>query len=230
MRVLPSLILAAALVAAALILALNRPADHWGDRADVIDDVAGALTERLHLARLDAGDPLLAERIIVVTGEINEVSGGLTCQKLLWLDRRDPGKPIDLYLRTNGGWIADALAVLDVMRGLRSRVNVHAIGTCESAGAMLLAGATGERVAWPQARIMVHVVENPGDEPASFDLVNRTMLEAFWRRHAALPEEAYPMRHDRMWYFTPEEALAHRIVDRIGDGLTPSALRGSSAP
>lgn len=182
--------------------------------------VANAFVERLTESRIlerpvNYGCPLLAKRIIVVTGEINELTSAEVCQKLLYLNSLDETAPIDLYLKTFGGWQADAFAVIDVIHRIAAPVNTWAMGDCSSSGAMILVAGTGIRRALPHALIMVHVVEASGGEPHSFERASRLRFESFLRKHTRLPESFYPMVEEREYYFDADEALAAGLVDEV---------------
>ncbi|MFQ3671859.1 MAG: ATP-dependent Clp protease proteolytic subunit, partial [Verrucomicrobiia bacterium] len=158
-----------------------------GPRGRDPGEVANAFVERLTESRLlerpvDFSCPLLAQRIIVVTGEINELTSAWVCQKLLFLDAVDSSAPIDLYVKTFGGWQADAFAIIDVMQRISAPVNTWAMGDCSSSGAMILVAGTGVRRALPHALIMVHVVEERGEDPHSYERVSRLRFESFLKR------------------------------------------------
>lgn len=183
-------------------------------------EVANAFVERLTESRLferpvDFSCPLLARRIIVVTGEINELTSAWVCQKLLFLDAVDASAPIDLYLKTFGGWQADAFAIVDVMQRISAPVNTWAMGDCSSSGAMILVAGTGVRRALPHALIMVHVVEESGDENYSYERASRLRFESFLKRFTRLPKSFYPMVEEKEYYFDAEEALASGLVDEV---------------
>ncbi|GAB4243493.1 MAG: hypothetical protein OHK005_07930 [Candidatus Methylacidiphilales bacterium] len=206
---------------AALILA-GFPLTGCDTRSGLNDpaQVANAFVERLTESRIlerpvDFNCPLLARRIIVVTGEINELTSAEVCQKMLYLDGLDPHAPIDLYLKTFGGWQADAFAVIDVIHRISAPVNTWAMGDCSSSGAMILVAGTGIRRALPHALIMIHAVEETGDEPHSYERASRLRFERFLKRHTRLPESLYPMAEEKEIYFTPDEALAAGLVDEV---------------
>jgi ATP-dependent Clp protease protease subunit len=179
---------------------------------EVIDQLsdAGGLT-----TTLNPDDPVLQARILVVAEDINAVLARKLIRGLLYLDRLEPGKPIDLYLRTEGGWSDDAHAICDVMQRMKSPVNTWAIGGCYSSGTAILAAGTGKRRALPMARMMVHVNENGDDDRYSMEKLLREQDEAFWKRHAKLPAAFFPMVEEKEYYLSAKQALEYGIIDEI---------------
>lgn len=100
---------------------------------------------------------LLKERIIFVTGGINDVVSSLICAQLLFLESENPNKDIAFYINSPGGIVTSGLAIYDTMQYIRPPVSTVCIGQAASMGSLLLAaGAPGKRYALPNARIMVH--------------------------------------------------------------------------
>lgn len=164
---------------------------------------------------VDPNDPLLERRSIVVTTALNERTARDVVERLLLLDARDPATPIDLYVSTPGGWGSSAFAILDTMRLIRAPVDVWAIGGCHSAGAIVLAGASGRRRAAADALIMIHTNLSDGGGPFSYDSRHRERYERIWRERARLPDDWFPMTDDGMYYLTAEEALRFGVIDEI---------------
>lgn len=154
---------------------------------------------------------LQAERKIVVTASVNaNFSKELICNLLL-IDSSDPGKPIDLYLRTEGGWEADAFAVVDTIRSIKSPVNIHALGEVHSAGLMVFAAATGSRTVYPNTILGFHTLDT--DE----DAIYKSRYLDFWRKITKLPEEWLNRRDDEMIYFSTADALKYKIADKLAN-------------
>lgn len=168
---------------------------------------------------VDLDDPLLVRfRTIVLSGSVDGRAARNVVSQLLYLDALDPGRPIDFYIRTHGGWADDAYAICDAMQRIRAPVNTWALGSCDSAGAILVAAGTGVRRALPNAIISVHVNEEEGDEPHSEELVARKREEAFWKSRTKLPARFYPMVGDYLLYLSASEALEFGIIDEIHKG------------
>lgn len=177
---------------------------------------------------VSADDPLLEARTIVVTHGINERTAADVIARLLVLDARDPGVPIDLVMSTQGGWVDAAFAIVDVMESLESPVNTWAVGGCYSAGTLIVAAGTGRRVASENALLMVHA--NLDDPPAdgTWESLEQARYETLWRRVATLPEDWYPMTFDRTHYLGPEDALGYGLVDEIAGPSDRSAVASAN--
>lgn len=104
---------------------------------------------------------LLKDRVILLTGEINEKAAELIVAELLFLQSEDPKKPVYMYINSPGGSVVDGLAILDTMNLISCPVYTYCIGQCASMGAVLLAGGeNGHRYALPNSRIMLHMVSS----------------------------------------------------------------------
>ena len=100
---------------------------------------------------------LLKERIIFLTGEVNDEVSALVCAQLLFLEAEDPKKDIFLYINSPGGVVTSGMAMYDTMQYISCDVNTLCIGQACSMGSLLLAGgAKGKRFALPNARVMIH--------------------------------------------------------------------------
>jgi ATP-dependent Clp protease protease subunit len=100
---------------------------------------------------------LLKERIIFLTGPIEDHLATLICAQLLYLEAENPAKEISLYINSPGGLVTSGLAIYDTMQFIRPEVATLCIGQAASMGSLLLAaGAKGSRFALPNARVMVH--------------------------------------------------------------------------
>jgi ATP-dependent Clp protease protease subunit len=164
-------------------------------------------------------DALIRSRTIVLARDVNANSAHHLITALLRLDREAPGKPIDLYLRTNGGWNDDLFAIISVIESLKSPVNTIATGSTYSAGATILASGTGVRRALPNTLIMVHDNLEVDAEPGSFDRLDADRGVAFWKRRAKLPKSWFTESGDESRYLTAEQALEYGIIDEIVEPL-----------
>ncbi len=100
---------------------------------------------------------LLKERIIFLTGGVNDHVASLICAQLLFLESENPKKDISFYINSPGGVVTSALAMYDTMQYIKPDVSTVCIGQAASAGSLLLtAGAKGKRYSLPHSRIMVH--------------------------------------------------------------------------
>lgn len=100
---------------------------------------------------------LLKERIIFLTGEVNDDVASLICAQLLFLESENPSKDISFYINSPGGVVTSGLAILDTMNYIKCDVSTVCVGQAASMGSLLLSqGAVGKRFALPNARIMIH--------------------------------------------------------------------------
>ncbi|PTW60677.1 ATP-dependent Clp protease proteolytic subunit ClpP [Breoghania corrubedonensis] len=100
---------------------------------------------------------LLKERIIFITGGVEDQMATLVCAQLLFLEAENPTKEIALYINSPGGLVTAGLAIYDTMQFVRPEISTLCIGQAASMGSLLLAaGAPGSRFALPNARVMVH--------------------------------------------------------------------------
>ena len=100
---------------------------------------------------------LLKERIIFLTGGVNDNVASLICAQLLFLESENPDKDISFYINSPGGVVTAALAMYDTMQYIKPNVSTVCIGQAASAGSLLLmAGAAGKRFSLPNSRIMIH--------------------------------------------------------------------------
>lgn len=100
---------------------------------------------------------LLKERIIFLTGGVNDNVSSLICAQLLFLESENPNKEISFYINSPGGVVTSAFAMYDTMQYIKSKVSTVCIGQAASAGSLLLtAGEAGMRFSLPNSRVMVH--------------------------------------------------------------------------
>ena len=107
---------------------------------------------------------LLKERIIFITGPIEDGMAALVVAQLLFLEAENPKKEISIYINSPGGMVTSGLAIYDTMQFVRPPVSTLCVGQAASMGSLLLAaGEKGQRFALPNARILVHQPKGPGD-------------------------------------------------------------------
>src|SRR6202142_4383318 len=100
---------------------------------------------------------LLKERIIFITGPIEDGMASLIVAQLLFLESENPDKEISMYINSPGGVVSAGLSIYDTMQYIKPKVSTLCIGQAASMGSLLLAaGATGKRYATPHARVMIH--------------------------------------------------------------------------
>jgi ATP-dependent Clp protease, protease subunit len=166
---------------------------------------------------------LLKERIIFITGPVEDHMATLVCAQLLFLEAENPKKEIAMYINSPGGIVTAGLAIYDTMQYIRPPVSTLCIGQAASMGSLLLAGGEkGMRFALPNARIMVHqpsasfrgqaadIERHAQDILALKDRLNRLYAKHTGRDLSAV-EEAL----DRDTYMTAEEAQAFGLIDQV---------------
>ena len=105
----------------------------------------------------DSYSRLLKERLIFVTGPIEDYGASLMTAQLLFLEAENPKKEIHMYINSPGGIVTAGLAIYDTMQYIRPKIHTYCIGQAASMGSLLLAaGEAGQRWALPNARVMVH--------------------------------------------------------------------------
>ena len=166
---------------------------------------------------------LLKERIVFLTGAVDDADASLVCAQLLFLESENPNKDISLYINSPGGVVTAGLAIYDSIGYIRPDVSTVCIGQAASMGSLLLAaGAKGKRYALPNSRIMVHQPSG-GVQGQATDieiqakeiLALRARLNSIYAEHTGQPLEVIESAVDRDRYMTPAEALEFGIIDEI---------------
>jgi ATP-dependent Clp protease, protease subunit len=166
---------------------------------------------------------LLKERIVFVTGPVEDHMASLICAQLLFLEAENPSKDISMYINSPGGLVTSGLAVYDTMQYVRCDVSTVCIGQAASMGSLLLAaGAKGKRYALPNARIMVHQPSG-GFQGQATDieihareiLSIRARLNEIYVRHTGQTLKAIEDAMERDKFLSPTEAKGFGIIDDI---------------
>ena len=166
---------------------------------------------------------LLKERIIFLTGGVDDGVASLVCAQLLFLESENPNKDIALYINSPGGLVTAGMAIYDTMQYIRPQVSTVCIGQAASMGSLLLAaGAPGKRFALPNARIMVHQPSG-GARGQATDieihareiLALRARLNNIYVRHTQQKLEVIEAAVERDRFMSPEEAREFGIVDEV---------------
>lgn len=166
---------------------------------------------------------LLKERIIFLTGGVNDGVASLICAQLLFLESENPNKDIAFYINSPGGLVTAGLAIYDTMQYIRPDVATLCIGQAASMGALLLAaGADGKRFALPNSRIMVHQPSG-GAQGQATDieiqareiLAIRARLNAIFVKHTRQSLSVIETAVERDRFMSPEEAKDFGIVDEV---------------
>jgi ATP-dependent Clp protease protease subunit len=166
---------------------------------------------------------LLKDRIIFVTGPIEDNLATAVTAQLLFLESENPKKEIAMYINSPGGHVHSGLAIYDTMQYIRSPVSTACIGMAASMGALLLcAGEKGMRFSTPNSRIMVHQpsggfrgVASDIERHALDMLQVKKRLNEIYVKHTGQPYEVVEKTLDRDSFMTASEAQAWGIVDKV---------------
>lgn len=168
---------------------------------------------------------LLKERIIFVTGPIDDSVASVVCAQLLFLESQDQKKDIFMYINSPGGVVSSGLAMYDTMQYVKPDVATLCIGQAASAGSLLLmAGAKGKRISLPHSKIMIHQPSG-GYQGQATDieihaqeiLKTKKTLNDLYARHTGTPLAQIEQAMERDTFMTPDQALKFGLIDRIED-------------
>lgn len=166
---------------------------------------------------------LLKERIVFLTGGIDDSVASLVCAQLLFLESENPGKDIFLYINSPGGIVTAGLAIYDTMQYIRPAVSTVCIGQAASMASLLLAaGEPKKRYALPNARIMLHQPSG-GAQGQAADieiqakeiLALRARLNQIYVEHTGQSLDAIERAVDRDKFLSPGEALEFGLLDEV---------------
>jgi ATP-dependent Clp protease protease subunit len=166
---------------------------------------------------------LLKERIVFVTGPIEDTVASLITAQLLFLEAENPKKEIAMYINSPGGLVTSGLAIYDTMQYIRPSVQTLCVGQAASAASLLLcAGAKGQRYSLPNARLLVHQ-PSAAYQGQAVDIARHAQeivklkrrLNEIYAKHTGQPVESVEKALDRDTYMTPEEAKAFGLIDEV---------------
>jgi ATP-dependent Clp protease protease subunit len=166
---------------------------------------------------------LLKERIIFLTGPVEDHVSSVICAQLLFLESENPTKDIAFYINSPGGIVTSGLAIYDTMQYIRPDVSTVCIGQAASMGSLLLtAGAKGKRFSLPHARIMMHQPSG-GFQGQATDieihakeiLSLRHRLNEIYAKHSGLDVKKVEDMIERDKFLAPEEAKALNLIDEV---------------
>lgn len=171
----------------------------------------------------DVYSKLLEERIILLTGEINDDMASSIIASLLLLESKDSESDIYMYINSPGGSVHAGLAIYDTMNFISNDVSTICVGLAASMGAFLLSGgARGKRFALPNSEIMIHQpLGQSGGQASDMEIAaNRIIyqkekLNKLLARHTQQPLKKIKHDTDRDYYMNAKEALAYGMIDDI---------------
>ena len=166
---------------------------------------------------------LLKERIIFLTGPIDDNIASLICAQLLFLESENPKKEISFYINSPGGIVWSGLAIYDTMQYIAPEIMTICIGQAASAGSLLLtAGSKDMRFSLPNSRIMVHQPSG-GYQGQVTDIEIHTneikktkeRLNQIYSKHTGKKIDEIEKIMERDKYFSPEEAISFGLIDKV---------------
>jgi ATP-dependent Clp protease protease subunit len=166
---------------------------------------------------------LLKERIIFLTGPVNDAVSSVICAQLLFLESENPNKDIAFYINSPGGVVSSGLAIYDTMQYIRPDVSTVCFGQAASMGSLLLAaGAAGKRHALPHARIMLHQPSG-GFQGQATDieihareiLTLKGKLNEIYVKHTGQALDTLEKSMERDYFLSAEEAASYGIIDEV---------------
>lgn len=181
---------------------------------------------------------LLRERIIFVTGPIEDHMASLITAQLLFLESENPKKDIYMYINSPGGVVTAGMAIHDTMKYIRPDVGTVCIGQAASMGSFLLAAGTpGKRVALTNARIMVHQPSGGAQGQASDIEIQareilriRARMNELYAQYTGQPIDVVENAMERDKFMSAEEAKAFGLVDEVFDKRPVASDDAGSSP
>ena len=166
---------------------------------------------------------LLLDRIVFISGEVNDDMANAVCAQMLFLQSQDAKKEISVYVNSPGGSVTAGLAIYDTMQFVKCPVATYCIGQAASMGAVLLAAGTkGRRFSLPNARIMIHQPWGGAEGKASdIEITAREilrlkeMLNEILAKHSGKALADVVRDTDRDHFMSAEEAKAWGLVDEV---------------
>ena len=166
---------------------------------------------------------LLEDRIVFLSGEIDDAMANTVVAQLIYLEGKDPGKDISLYINSPGGSVSAGMAIYDTMNYIKCDVSTICIGLAASMGAFLLAaGAKGKRYALKNSEIMIHQPLGGTQGQASDIKIQaehilriKAKMNRILAANTGKPVDVIERDTDRDNYLTADEALAYGLIDRV---------------
>lgn len=166
---------------------------------------------------------LLSERIVMLTGEVNDASASLVVAQLLYLESQDPTKDISLYINSPGGSVTAGMSIYDTMQYIKCDVSTICMGMAASMGAFLLSsGAKGKRYALPNSDIMIHQPLGGFQGQASDIMIHANYIDRIKARlnkiladNTNQPLEVIERDTDRDNFMSAQEACYYGLIDKV---------------
>ena len=166
---------------------------------------------------------LLLDRIVFISGEVNDEMANAICAQLLFLQSQDPKKEISCYVNSPGGSVTAGLAIYDTMQFVKCPIATYCIGQAASMGAVLLsAGTKGRRFSLPNARIMVHQPSGGAEGKATYIEITakeilrlKDVLNGILAKHSGKEFADVVKDTERDYFMSAEEAKAWGLIDEV---------------
>jgi ATP-dependent Clp protease, protease subunit len=173
----------------------------------------------------DLPSRLLRERIIFITGPVEDTMASSICMQLLFLEAENPKKEIFMYINSPGGVVTSGLSIYDTMQFIRCPVSTTVMGQAASMGSLLLtAGAKGQRFALPHSSVMVHQPSGGFSGQVTDIMIHARNVEALKKRlneiyvkHTGRSYQQVVDALERDNFMTAEEALKFGLIDKVLD-------------
>jgi len=168
---------------------------------------------------------LLKERVIFLTGPVEDYGANLIVAQMLYLEAENPDKDIHLYINSPGGSVTAGLSIYDTMQFIKPDVSTLCIGQAASMGAVLLSGgAEGKRQALPNSRVMIHQVLG-GFQGQASDIEIHTQeilsikkkLNEILAHHSGQKVDKIAKDSDRDNFMSPDQAVKYGLIDAVVD-------------
>ena len=168
---------------------------------------------------------LLKERVIFLTGPIEDYGANLVVAQMLFLEAENPDKDIHLYINSPGGSVTSGMSIYDTMQFIKPDVSTLCIGQAASMGAVLLTGgAKGKRQALPNSRVMIHQVLGGFQGQASDIEIHtkeilsiKAKLNEILATHSGQKVDKVAKDSDRDNFMSPDEAVNYGLIDNVVD-------------
>ena len=173
--------------------------------------------------QVDIYSRLLSDRLIFLTGEVNDDTADIIIAQLFFLESEDPKKDIYFYINSPGGVVTAGLAIYDTIQYISCNVATICLGQAASMGAVLLsAGSKGKRMALPSARVMIHQpLGGAQGQATDMEIQVKEMsrikdrLNDILAHHTDQPIDIIKRDTDRDFFMTAEEAVKYGLIDRV---------------
>lgn len=195
------------------------------DPIDVMSNLVPMVVETTNRGEraYDIYSRLLKERIIFITGQVEDHMASLICAQLLFLESENPEKDISIYINSPGGVVTSGLSIYDTMQYIRPDVSTVCLGQACSMGSLLLAaGAPGKRYALPNSRIMVHQPSGGAQGQATDIQIQAREIQALKQRlneiyvhHTGKKLEEIEDALERDRFMNPQDALEFGLIDEV---------------